>query len=166
VSSDDGVYVVDCAHPGDPEIVGHVCAQPPMTDAPAAVALHGDDVLFVDWDAYLAVAYRMCDEVLDVPGDDHVSWKRPELRQNHPNPFNPKTSVSYALPTDGHARVGIYNVAGRLVATLVDGPQTAGEHVAVWNGRTDAGEEAASGVYFCRLETEESHRSIRMVLLK
>jgi hypothetical protein len=166
VSSDDGVYVVDCADPGDPEIVGHVCAQPPMTDAPAAVALHGDDVLFVDWDAYLAVAYRMCDEVLGVPGDDHVSWKRPELRQNHPNPFNPKTSVSYALPTDGHARVGIYNVAGRLVATLVDGLQTAGEHVAVWNGRTDAGEEAASGVYFCRLETEESHRSIRMVLLK
>ncbi len=165
-SDDDGVYVVDCADPVHPEIVGHVCAQPPMSDDPCAVALHGDDVLFVDWDSYLGVGYRMCDEVLDVPEHDDTFVARPGLRQNHPNPFNPKTSVTYSLPTDGHARVGVYNVAGRLVATLVDGPQSAGEHVAVWDGRTDAGEEAASGVYFCRLETEESSRSISMVLLK
>ena len=166
VSSDDGVYVVDCADPFHPEIVGHVCAQPPMTDAPAAVTLHGDDVLFVDWDSSLAVAYRMCDEVLDVPEQDDTFVARPGLSQNQPNPFNPTTSVSYTLPTGGHAKLGVYNVAGRLVATLFDGPRTAGEHIAVWDGRTDDGEEAASGVYFCRLETEESHRSISMVLLK
>jgi len=165
-SDADGLYVIDAYDPTAPEIVGHISGAAPAGEDPTDVLIHGDQVYYVDWDDYLSVGYRECGEILDVPEDEVVSGKRPGLMQNQPNPFNPKTSVTYTLPADGHAKLGVYNVAGRLVATLFDGPRTAGEHVAVWDGRTDDGEEAASGVYFCRLETEESHRSISMVLLK
>jgi len=165
-SDSDGVYVIDAFDPTDPEIIGHISSVEPAYEDPADVLVHGDNVYFVCWDEYLSSGYRECDEILDVPEDEVVSGKRPGLMQNQPNPFNPKTTVTYALPADGHAKLGVYNVAGRLVATLFDGPRTAGEHIAVWDGRTDDGEEAASGVYFCRLETEKSHRSISMVLLK
>ncbi len=83
-----------------------------------------------------------------------------------PNPFNPVTKVSYGLPKDGPVSLRIYNVAGRLVRTLVDGPEEAGYHEATWDGRDDRGVEAASGVYFCRMEAEGFDSSAKMVLLK
>ncbi len=88
------------------------------------------------------------------------------LRGVHPNPFNPTTTVSYGSPVDSAVSLAVYNVAGRLVRTLVDGPVDAGYHVAVWDGRDDRGVEVSSGVYFCRMEAERFQASTKMVLLK
>ena len=89
------------------------------------------------------------------------------LDQNAPNPFNPRTTVRYAVTTSGGVRLGVYDVQGRLVATLVDGFVLAGEHLAHWDGRTDQGNQAASGVYFYQLRTESGYQqSRRMVMLK
>jgi len=88
------------------------------------------------------------------------------LRGVSPNPFNPVTKVSYGSPSDAHIRLAIYNVAGRLVRTLVDGEVGAGYHVAVWEGRDNNGVEVGSGVYFCRMEAEGFDDSTKMVLLK
>jgi flagellar hook assembly protein FlgD len=60
----------------------------------------------------------------------------------------------------------VYDVAGRLVRTLVDGPLPAGRHEARWNGRSEGGGAAASGVYFCRLTLPGSSKTRRMVLLR
>ena len=83
-----------------------------------------------------------------------------------PNPFNPVTTVTYAMPTSGHVELAVYNVAGQLVKTLVDGDETAGWHAVTWDGRDDNGGSVASGVYFARMQAQEFTGSTKMVLLK
>jgi hypothetical protein len=89
------------------------------------------------------------------------------MRQNSPNPFGEFTSVAYGIPGSGSAvRLRVYDTSGRLVATLVDGFKQPGYHTATWNGRTDAGKAAASGVYFYRLEAGGHTLTKQMLLLK
>ena len=83
-----------------------------------------------------------------------------------PNPFNPVTKVAYGVPFDTEVRLVVYNVAGQVVRTLVDGAVEAGYHTAVWDGRDERGKSAASGVYFCRMEADGFDDSTKMVLLK
>ncbi len=86
---------------------------------------------------------------------------------NHPNPFNPVTSIAYSVPEDGPVALRIYDVAGRLVRNLVDdGAMTTGEFHATWNGVDDSGHAVAGGVYFARLETAAGQASSKLVLLK
>jgi hypothetical protein len=89
------------------------------------------------------------------------------LWQNYPNPFNPSTTVRYSLREAGPVWLGVFDVQGRMVAKLVDKPMLAGEHTVRWDGRTDQGTPAASGVYFYRLTTGSGYRqSRRMMMLK
>jgi hypothetical protein len=95
-----------------------------------------------------------------------VSRFATELAPNVPNPFNPATELRYKLGRDGHVTLRVYDLAGRLVRTLVDERQAAGSHGVFWNGRDAAGRVAPAGVYVGRLETETVVRSRRMLLLK
>ncbi|MDM7916957.1 MAG: FlgD immunoglobulin-like domain containing protein [Candidatus Eisenbacteria bacterium] len=61
--------------------------------------------------------------------------------------------MAFSLEEADEATLRIYDVQGRLVKTLVDGTLDAGSHEALWNGRNDAGADAGSGVYFCRLQS-------------
>ena len=83
------------------------------------------------------------------------------LSQNYPNPFNPSTTIVYDLLKARHVCLGIYNIAGQRMATLVDGHLSTGEHTFTWNGS-----DAASGVYLYRLETDNFVDSKKMILLK
>jgi len=83
------------------------------------------------------------------------------LDQNYPNPFNPSTIISYDLPVSGYVRLGVYNVLGQLVATLVDGTKEAGSHTVRFDGS-----DLPSGVYLYRLEVGNFIRTRRMVLMK
>jgi hypothetical protein len=90
-----------------------------------------------------------------------------ELYPNVPNPFNPTTSIRYDVPPSGGAvTLHIYDVSGRLVRTLVDGPQTAGQKIAVWNGRDNRGRGVASGIYFYRLQGPGYEKTLKMVLVQ
>ncbi|HET7497684.1 MAG TPA: FG-GAP-like repeat-containing protein, partial [Candidatus Eisenbacteria bacterium] len=91
---------------------------------------------------------------------------RPLLSQNAPNPFNPRTEIRFKMPRAGHARVTVFDAAGRRVATLLDGPAPAGERRVEWAGKDDAGHAAASGIYFYKLEADGVSLSRRMALLK
>ncbi|MCK4511982.1 T9SS type A sorting domain-containing protein, partial [bacterium] len=75
-----------------------------------------------------------------------------KLSHAHPNPFNPATTIAYSLAGRSRVVIRVYDVAGRVVTTLVDGEVDAGPHTIVWDGTTDSGERAASGVYFVRME--------------
>ncbi len=88
------------------------------------------------------------------------------LDQNNPNPFNPKTVISFAVPREGRGTLRVYNLRGELVRTLRDGVFTAGEQSVEWDGRTEAGLQAGSGVYLYRLEVDGVALSRRMMLLK
>ena len=83
------------------------------------------------------------------------------LSQNFPNPFNPSTSMKYRLPSDGHARLSVYDLLVREVAILVDADVEAGEHTASWNA-----DRMPSGVYVYRLETSSGMQMKRMTLMK
>lgn len=95
-----------------------------------------------------------------------MSDARPEaggtlLLSNHPNPFNPATTIAYTLPATAQVRLAVYDVMGRLVATLADGVQQAGQYEA----RFDA-THLASGLYFYRLEAGRLTQTRQMLLVK
>ncbi len=87
------------------------------------------------------------------------------LSQNRPNPFNPETAIPYTLAQDGRVAIRIYDVAGRLVRTLVNAPQRAGPQVARWDGRGDGGRGMASGIYFYRIEYPDGTVSARKLTI-
>jgi hypothetical protein len=92
-----------------------------------------------------------------------------ELLQNSPNPFNPWTTIHYRVPGSlGKARLSlrIYAVSGRLVRTLVDGPQEPGQHSVTWDGRDGDGRAVASGLYLYRLEGAGVSITRKMSLLQ
>jgi hypothetical protein len=84
-----------------------------------------------------------------------------------PNPFNPGTTIHFALPTPGSVTLDIYDVSGRLVRRLLDGSShTVGPHVAYWDGRNDDGRRSASGTYYCRLATQEGQQTLKLTMVK
>jgi hypothetical protein len=83
-----------------------------------------------------------------------------------PNPFNPATVLSYRMDQAGEARLEVYDLMGRLVETLAQGWQSAGEHQALWAGRDRNGRAAASGVYLARLEIKGQVQVARLLLVK
>ena len=86
---------------------------------------------------------------------------RLSLDQNHPNPFNPSTTIEYSVPQRSFVTLKVYNLLGQEVATLVDGEMGPGQHSITWNADGKAG-----GVYFCRLATENKTTTIRLLLLR
>ncbi len=88
------------------------------------------------------------------------------LSQNYPNPARRGTAIAFALGVGGNVSLKVYDVAGRLVTTLADGYHAADEYSVAWEGKDDAGNELATGVYFYRLETPEGERLRKMLLLK
>ncbi|MBN2172390.1 MAG: T9SS type A sorting domain-containing protein [Candidatus Krumholzibacteriota bacterium] len=89
-----------------------------------------------------------------------------KLLANFPNPFNPTTLVRFHLAEPGAARLVVIDVTGRRVATLFDGPLAAGVHERRWDGRDDAGNPVASGVYLVRLETDAGRWAQKAVLVR
>ncbi|UCC79179.1 MAG: T9SS type A sorting domain-containing protein [Candidatus Zixiibacteriota bacterium] len=88
------------------------------------------------------------------------------LRQNYPNPFNPNTNLLFELPNPGHVKIEIFGLTGARVRTLVDSHFDAGYHSAVWDGKSDSGEEVASGVYYYRLTSGQHRITRKMTMLK
>jgi len=89
-----------------------------------------------------------------------------ELYQNHPNPFNPTTTITFLLPEPTAANLSVYNIEGKLVAELADGRLSAGVKSYSWDGRDSGGNSVASGVYFYRLTAGDQMLTRKMVLLK
>ena len=83
-----------------------------------------------------------------------------------PNPFHEATAIRYELPREAPVAVRVYDVAGRLVATLLDGLAPAGRHETVWRGVDAGGEPVASGIYFCRMETDSFRDEKKLLLIK
>ena len=96
---------------------------------------------------------------------------RPEafaLANNYPNPFNPATTIKYALPQAADVELTVYNVVGQAVRTLVAEHQSAGRYVVEWDATNDSGHSLSSGMYFYHLQAGggEFHEVKKMLLLK
>ncbi len=88
------------------------------------------------------------------------------LAQNHPNPFNPVTTIEYYIPDTGQISLHVYNVSGCLVRTLVDRTKESGTHSITWDGLDETGNAVPSGVYFTRLSAGKTRLSRKMILLR
>jgi hypothetical protein len=90
-----------------------------------------------------------------------------ELFDNYPNPFNGITRIVFAVPVKDYFTLQVFDVKGRHIKTLYQGDLDAGIHTIHWDGTTESGQTAASGVYFYRIDHHEM-RSLqgKMVYLK
>jgi len=105
--------------------------------------------------------------VLPIPTGVESTGLSSSLDQNYPNPFNPTTTIEFTLADRAQVSLRVYNVAGQLVRTLVDGFREPGiHHSARWNGTDDRGGQVSSGVYFYKLVTKDYTQTRKMVLLK
>ena len=112
----------------------------------------------------LAIPAKIVDK-----GEEEKEEVRPQdfaLFQNHPNPFNPQTLISYTLHQDCHVKLTVYNLLGQKVRVLVDERQRAGLRTIDWDGRDKKGNELASGVYFYKIRAGDFAQSKKMLLLK
>jgi flagellar hook assembly protein FlgD len=88
------------------------------------------------------------------------------LQQNYPNPFNSTTTIRYTVAVSGQVKLRVFDLLGRLVATLVEREESAGDRAVEWDGRTINGTVAASGVYFYRMECGNFQNTQKMILLR
>ncbi len=105
------------------------------------------------------------------PANTPAAPAQTQLLQSYPNPFNPDVWIPYELGNDASVSVEIYNVSGQVVRTLRLGMKARGRYIskdkaAYWDGRTQLGERAASGVYFYVLKAGDYVSTRKMAILK
>jgi len=144
-----------------------------------AAGLRGDQVNAINYvdrtvEAGLAYRYRLeAEEGSDLSMTTEeimVPVRNVRLYQNHPNPFNPSTSIPFTVPGGMESRRGVqlavYDASGALVKTLVAGALAGGRHEARWDGRNERGESVASGVYFVQVSSGGFKEARKMILLR
>jgi predicted small secreted protein len=89
-----------------------------------------------------------------------------DLAQNFPNPFNPTTTIRYALPKDVSVQLEVFNLLGQRVKVLTNGYQSAGFKTIVWDGSDQYGNAVSSGIYIYRLTAGEFTKTRKMMLMK
>jgi hypothetical protein len=94
-------------------------------------------------------------------GDDIVLPESYRLSQNYPNPFNAGTVIEFDLPEQSYVAIGIYDLLGRRVETLVNHVKEAGYHQVTWNAV-----DQPSGIYFYKIEADDFADTKKMLLLK
>jgi len=135
-----------------------------------------DGLTFTYWDRDVepGCTYRYRVEYLE-NGERHYLFETDPVRtpalpltlyQNHPNPFNPVTTISYYLPHAGPVVLEVFDVTGKRVVCLVDGEKERGRYEVEWRGRDARGNMIASGIYFYRLRAGKEAISRKMVLMR
>jgi len=113
-------------------------------------------------DGYPCLAWEYAVDVQEEVEPAPVAVTR--LEGNYPNPFNPSTTIHFAVAPGQSAALDIYNVRGQRVCGW--GGLAPGEHSITWNGRDDTGRAVAGGVYFYRLSAGDHAQTRKMMLLK
>jgi hypothetical protein len=119
------------------------------------------DDCYNDWDHTTADVAMTVTESAEVTLPETYS-----LEQIYPNPFNPSTYISFALPRYDEVNLSIYNILGQRVRTLLASGREAGCQTVEWDGKDDRGQHLPSGVCFYRMETSKLLDIKKMLLLK
>jgi hypothetical protein len=134
----------------------------------------GERYIYMDTSVRPGSIYRYTVDIIDKDGrrtlfeTDRLAI--PEipltLYQNHPNPFNPSTSIRFHLPEAAHVHLSVYDVSGRQIAVLADEFITDGTHEIGWDGRDSQGSAVESGIYLYNLKAGKKRLSRKMLLLR
>jgi len=109
--------------------------------------------------------YLTPDDINDIDADTDVPANF-FLKQNHPNPFNPETTISYHLETAGEVQLKIYNLLGQEVITLIQKLQTPGDYQLIWNSKDNLGRPVSSGIYLYRLQMGNKIETKKMTVMR
>lgn len=85
---------------------------------------------------------------------------------NHPNPFNPRTTIRFSVGKETPVQLTVYNIMGQKIKTLINGIVSKGEHQAVWNGKNQMGTTVASGLYIYELKAAHKRLLKKMIFAK
>jgi len=133
----------------------------PFTTGPGTLWVRGQDAVG-NWGP--ATAFEVQVNGPD-PVDAGIVPRMAFLAQNTPNPFGQATSIRFGLPRTARGEIGVFDVQGRRVRSLLAGELEAGEHAVTWDGRDDRGRRAAAGVYFYVFRADGHNLQKRMMLL-
>lgn len=166
-SVDDGATWVPIAGLGAADLLGrqHAWTVPAAGSDAAMLRLRAVD----QFDRTVATRSRRFTmvQVTDVPDTPPAATDSYVLKNNRPNPFNPRTTIEFELPAASGIRLTVFDMTGKLVRRLVDGDRMpAGPHAVDWDGRNEGGRTVAAGVYLYRLEAEGFSETRRMALVK
>ena len=84
----------------------------------------------------------------------------------YPNPFNPSTTISFSLLIRSQVELSVYNILGNKIATLENEIFDRGLHHKIWNGKDNNGVNVGSGVYFCKMKSENFQQVKKLTILK
>ncbi|MDH4068934.1 MAG: FG-GAP-like repeat-containing protein [Ignavibacteria bacterium] len=131
---------------------------------------YGEDVVVCQIDAApdpeMDALWNEYEEIAQAVEGANARAMKTRILGNYPNPFNPSTTIRYALASDSPVSVKVYNMLGQEVATLVDGFQKAGEQSAVWHGVNNSGQTVASGLYVYRIQAGNTMLTQKMLFTK
>jgi len=137
------------------------------------IAMTSDSILWIGTENglyrgdYYGNSWQKVDFItLDTDDDPSAIPRSFTLGVNYPNPFNPRTTIPVTLKSAGMVDLGIFDILGRRVRTLVSGNETAGDHEFIWDGSDNGGNPLPSGVYFYRLSQKDETYTRSMILMK
>ena len=112
------------------------------------------------------VTVQLTGIAVELSVDGHQIPDKFTLHQNHPNPFNPVTTLRYDLPEDTMVNITIYDMMGRVVRTMVNTQQNTGFKSVRWNATNDVGSSVSAGLYLYMIQAGDFRQTKKMVLLK
>ena len=130
----------------------------------ACLGCHTEETETLEWAASYAKTMH-APEATDIEDLDVALPRQARVVSNYPNPFATLTTIIYELEAPSQVSLSVYNSSGERVALLEQGDRSPGAYEAIWDGRSDAGIEVASGVYLARLEaghTVHTHKLLRV----
>ncbi len=119
-----------------------------------------------DWGG--ALQYMELEASFSLPCTCSVKNDLTPIREigNHPNPFNPSTTISFNLAQESPVTIEVFNILGQKVKTLMNDMGIPGTNSVVWNGTDDSGKNISSGIYLYRLKTDRQTATKKMLLLE
>jgi len=134
-----------------------IATDPTLTDWREATDIQLADTLWYFWQAWGWTGVK------ELKSTTPIAFN---LYQNYPNPFNPSTKIIVDLSQRSNAKLIVYNILGEQIATLMDGMYESGKYEIIWTGRDDDGLQAATGIYFYKLEAGSFTQTKKMLLMK
>lgn len=146
---------------------GEPVCQVGHTQALGYLVTDGEGGAIITWYDYRMHSYDIYVRRLGADtGMSSIDVGHADLYQNHPNPFNPSTTIPYYLPAEGRVRIEIYDVSGRRIAGVLDAVKQAGHHKAEWDGTNDQGHLVNSGMYLCKLRANGVNITRKVLILR
>lgn len=154
-----GLNVYYIGNPASPICTGYSR----ISDKAMGVTLTGNIAIVAN---YSNLDFYDCSIAADIGKSESALPDKFVLLSNFPNPFNAATQIRFQLTCPGHVMIRVYDILGREVSTLADCEYMAGNHAVIWDGSTNNGKGADSGVYFVRASAGGESQFIKVVLLK